>query len=62
MQRHLTEYLEKNRPEFIVYSERTWRPDNIPEAVQIPLVVDYIKEKYKKFRDLGDVNVLKRVE
>jgi hypothetical protein len=62
MQRHLTEYLEKNRPEFIVYSMRTWRVDNIPETVQIPIVVNYIKENYKKFRGLGDVDVLKRVE
>lgn len=60
MQRHLTEYLEKNRPEFVIYSKRTWRPDNIPEAVQIPIVDQYIKESYTFLRNMGDINVLKR--
>lgn len=62
IQRELVKDLERSKPEYIVYSKRTWRIDNIPEAVQIPVVVNYIKERYTLFKDLGDVTVLKRIE
>lgn len=58
--RELISDLEKKKPRFIVYSLNTWRVDGIPETVQVPEVVDYIRQKYDTFSDLGGVIILQR--
>ncbi|HAM52732.1 MAG TPA: hypothetical protein DCP92_19310 [Nitrospiraceae bacterium] len=52
--------LEKNKPKFIIYSLDTWRVDDIPETIQVPEVVDYIKQKYETLGNLGEVVILQR--
>jgi hypothetical protein len=52
--------LERNRPEFVVFSRATWRVDKIPESVQVPEVCDYLSEKYSVQEDHGDVVMLRR--
>jgi hypothetical protein len=58
--RELIGDLEKNKPEYVIYSLETWRVDNIPEYVQVPEVVQYLKKKYKPHVSMGNVLVLKR--
>ena len=52
--------LEKKRPEYVIYSKMTWRVDDIPENIQVPEVVNYLRNNYVQTEDLGDVLVLKR--
>jgi hypothetical protein len=52
--------LEKNKPEYVIYSLDTWRIDNIPENIQEPEVLEYLRQKYKTFRNLGNILILKR--
>jgi hypothetical protein len=58
--RELIGDLEDKKPEYVVYSLKTWRPDNIMETVQVPEVVRYIHEKYRLYKNMGDVLILKR--
>jgi hypothetical protein len=58
--REVVAELEKNRPEYVVYSRNTWRMDGIPEEVQVPEVYDYLLAAYAPAQELGDVLVLKR--
>lgn len=53
--------LEKNRPEYLIYSKNTWRIDNISETIQVPEVVEYLNKKYKPVMDLEDVLIAKRI-
>lgn len=53
--------LEKNRPEYLIYSKKTWRIDNISETVQVPEVVEYLNKRYKPVMDLEDVQIAKRI-
>lgn len=57
-QREIISDLEKNKPRYIVYSKKTWRLDSIPENIQIPLIVNYINQNYKKVVSLNDVDIL----
>jgi hypothetical protein len=53
--------LEKNKPEYVVYSRDTWRVDNIMEDVQVPEVVRYLQDNYRMYQDLGAVVIEKRI-
>ena len=59
-QREVIRDLERNRPRFVVYSKQTWRIDNIPESVQVPLIVDYLRSKYRLLESLRTVDILQR--
>jgi hypothetical protein len=52
--------LERTKPVYVVYSLDTWRIDNIPEEVQVPEIVGYLKQKYALVEDVGSILVLKR--
>lgn len=58
--KEVVEDLEKNRPEYIVYSKNTWRIDGINESVQVPEIVEYLTEKYRPVMDSEDVLIAKR--
>jgi hypothetical protein len=58
--RELIDDLEEKKPKYVVYSLKTWRPDNIMENVQVPEVVRYIHENYGLHENMGDVIILKR--
>jgi len=54
--------LEKKRVRYIVYThDPLFRCDKIPEHVQLPEVVNYIKNKYEVIHEVGIVTFLKRV-
>jgi hypothetical protein len=53
--------LEKNKPQYVVYSRNTWRVDDIMEDVQVPEVVSYLQDHYRIYQDLGDVVIEKRI-
>jgi hypothetical protein len=52
--------IDKNRPEYVIYSRNTWRVDDIMERVQVKEVCDYIERMYSPIVDYGDIVVLKR--
>jgi len=52
--------LDKNKPEYVVYSLDTWRVDNISENIQEPEVVKYLRQKYNTFKNMGNILILKR--
>ena len=52
--------LEKNRPAYVVYSLDDWRIDGIPENLQVPEVVDYLRTHYIIAEELGPVVILRR--
>ncbi len=52
--------LEKNKPEYVIFSKATWRVDNIREDVQVPEVVDYINRTYFLYSDMNYFQILKR--
>ena len=54
--------LERKKPRYVIVSPNTWRVDNIPESVQVPEVVDYIRERYEVVQSSTDVVFLKRAE
>lgn len=62
MRREAVADLEQNKPEFVVYSTETWRPDDIPERVQTPEVYEYLKVNYSVMEDHGAVVFLRRKE
>jgi hypothetical protein len=59
-QRELISDLKEKDVKYIIYFKNTWRVDNIPERIQIPLVVEHINTGYKLFKDLGDVQIYVR--
>lgn len=59
-QRELIADLERNRPRFVVYSKWTWRVDDIPENVQVPLVVNYLMGNYHPVASMDNVEILAR--
>lgn len=52
--------LEKNRPAYVVYTLDDWRIDGIPENLQVPEVVDYLRRNYSLAEELGPVVILRR--
>jgi hypothetical protein len=60
--RELVDDLERKRPEYVVYSHLTWRVDGIPEHIQVPEVVEYLKRRYQVHSQSADVSILKRIE
>lgn len=58
--RELIADLEKNKPVYVVYSKDTWRVDDIPEDIQVPEVVQYLRKNYSPALDLGSILILKR--
>ena len=58
--RELVAQLEQKKPEYIIYSLRTWRIDGINEDIQVPEVVRYMRKKYGIYRQFEDFLVLKR--
>ncbi len=52
--------LERKRTPFVVYSLGTWRVDSIPEELQVPEVLDYIRANYAEVARKGDVAFLAR--
>lgn len=46
-QREVIRDLDARRVRLVVFSPRTWRVDDIPETVQIPLIVDYLRQNYR---------------
>jgi hypothetical protein len=51
--KELVDDLEKNKPQYVVYSRNTWRVDNIRENVQVPEVIRYLHDNYRMYKDLG---------
>jgi len=54
--------LERKKPRYVIMSPNTWRIDDIPESVQVPEVVSYIRERYKPVQHSADVVFLERVQ
>lgn len=52
--------LERNRPAYVVYSLADWRIDTVPEAIQVPEVVAYLRARYTPDEYLGDILILRR--
>lgn len=52
--------LEKVRPQYVVYSLKTWRVDRISERLQSPEVFDYLIKNYDPVESYPDVIFLKR--
>ena len=61
MRNELVADLEKNKPEYVIYSLKTWRVDDINEKIQVPEVVDYLRNSYKTILTSGDVLIMKRI-
>lgn len=59
-QREVIRDLERARPRFVVVSRNTWRVDKIPENVQIPLIVDYLRAHYRLAQRLRTADILER--
>lgn len=53
--------LERNRPQVVVYTLEDWRIDGIPEHIQVPEVVAYLRANYTVAEDLGGVVILRRI-
>jgi len=60
MRREAVADLERRKPEFVVYSTETWRPDDIPERIQAPEVYEYLELNYDVMEDHGAVVFLRR--
>ena len=60
--RELVADLDKNKPLYVIYSLNTWRHDGINEDQQVPEVVSYMRQRYKKVQDMGSFLILKRNE
>lgn len=58
--REMVAELEHNKPAYVVYSLDTWRIDDIPEDVQVPEVIGYLRESYSVAEDLGNILILRR--
>ena len=58
--REMVAALERRRPAIVVYSLESWRVDNIPEHVQVPEVVSYLRQEYSVIENLGDILILRR--
>lgn len=52
--------LEAKKPEYVIYSNATWRIDNISENIQVPEVVDYLVSNYQPVAAYSDILFLKR--
>jgi len=52
--------LEQRRPVYVVYSLNNKMPDNIPEHIQVPEVLSYLRQKYTPIEDLGGILILRR--
>jgi hypothetical protein len=52
--------LERQRPAIVVYNLTSWIIDGIPESVQVPEVVNYLREKYILVENMGNIMILKR--
>ncbi len=52
--------LERRRTPFVVYSLNTWRIDSIPEEIQVPEVLAYIRDNYVEVYRGGDVMLMAR--
>lgn len=57
-QREVIRDLETRRPRFVIFSKLTWRVDNIPEGVQLPLIVDYLNKNYRPIASMKTVEIL----
>jgi hypothetical protein len=60
MRREVLEDLEERKPLYVVYSKSTWRVDGIPEYVQVPEIVDYLKANYDVLLDYEPIVFLQR--
>jgi hypothetical protein len=60
-QRELVRDLDASRPRFVLLSKRTWRIDGIAEAVQIPLVVEYLRNNYRPLVSMQTIEVYERI-
>ena len=58
--REMVNELEQSRPAYVIYTLNSWRIDDIPEYIQVPEVVSYLREKYTPVEDLGGILVLRR--
>jgi hypothetical protein len=56
-QRELVSDLAARRPRFVVLSKRTWRVDDIVETVQVPLVVEFLRNNYRPFMSTQTIEV-----
>jgi hypothetical protein len=52
--------LERKRTPFVVYSLATWRVDSIPEHIQVPEVLSYIRGNYTEIFRKGEIMILAR--
>lgn len=60
-QREVIRDLEKNRPRYVLYSRNTWRVDYIREEMQIPIIVQYLKARYRTVKKMDGADVLERI-
>lgn len=52
--------IERHKPEYVVYSKNTWRPDNLMVDIQVPEIFSYVKSKYSVVQDVSGVVFLRR--
>lgn len=60
-QREITADLERSRCRYVVFNKRAWRIDNIPESVQVPIIVEYIQRHYRFVETLYTTDIYERV-
>jgi hypothetical protein len=58
--REMVAELEERRPAYVVYSLDDPRIDGIPENIQVPEVLSYLRENYILAEDLGGILLLRR--
>ena len=58
--REIIRDLEVKKPQYIVYSTETERPDDISVFVQVPEIVEYIHNKYVPEKEFDGTFILKR--
>lgn len=60
MRQEMVESLERRKPRYVIYNAGTWRIDNIPEVVQVPEVLEYLRNTYHPIEESGDLIILER--
>ena len=52
--------LEMHPPACVVYSLDDWRIDDIPEEIQVPELVSFLRAQYVVVENLGNVLIMRK--
>jgi hypothetical protein len=59
-QRRIVDWIETNRPEFVVWRAAAREFDDVPHLVRAPLVFDDVIEHYEPLETVGEFEILRR--